>query len=210
MSTPRLAAVHVGGPPEAWTALGFTVDRHDAIALANGSLVTGSPGGLSVDPAGAQLALPGDIEGVPLAFGTPGPAAIHRNGARQLDHLVLITDSLERTSAAVAERLGLAQRRAREVGEGDRQVRQAFHRFAPAEDGTRGCIVEIVESARTKGPTALFGVVVIVDDLATVCATLGPDLIGSPKPAVQPGRSIATVRRSAGLGAPVALMTPDL
>ena len=37
---------------------------------------------------------------------------------------------------------------------------------------------------------------------------LGPDLIGDAKPAVQPGRQIATIRSAAGLGVVVALMTP--
>jgi hypothetical protein len=32
--------------------------------------------------------------------------------------------------------------------------------------------------------------------------------VGPAKDAVQPGRRIATVRREAGLGVPVALMTP--
>jgi hypothetical protein len=33
---------------------------------------------------------------------------------------------------------------------------------------------------------------------------------GEARPAVQPGRRIATVRRSAGLAAPVALMSPPV
>lgn len=203
----RLAAVRIGGDPAAWEALGFAVDG-GSIALANGAIDVSAGSALIVDPDGTGIESPADIEGVAVETGHAVPGGVHRNGAIELDHVVLITDSLERTSAAVADGLGLPQRRVREAGEGERRVRQAFHRFAPAADGTKGCIVEIVESARTQGPTALFGLVVIVADLAAVCAELGPDLIGAPKPAVQPSRQIATVRSAAGLGIPVALMTP--
>ena len=208
MNPVRLAAVRIGGDPSAWGALGFTV-TDGAIALANGAIELAPGSALVVEPDDPDVALPADVEGVPLVRGRAVPAAAHPNGAQDLDHVVLITDSLERTSDAVAHALGLPQRRVREAGEGDRRVRQAFHRFAPAADGTTGCIVEIVESARTQGATALFGLVVIVADLEALCAALGPGLIGLPKPAVQPGRLIATVRSSAGLGVPVALMSPD-
>jgi hypothetical protein len=43
--------------------------------------------------------------------------------------------------------------------------------------------------------------------LERTAATLG-DLLGEPRPAVQPGRRIATLRREAGLGPAVAFMTP--
>jgi len=209
VNRPLLAAVRIGGDAAAWEALGFTVSAAGAIALANGAIDLAPGSALVVDPAGSDVAVPDEVDGVRVVPGTAGPGAVHPNGAREIDHVVLVTDSLERTSSAVTEQLGLPQRRLREVGEGATQVRQAFHRFAPAADGTAGCIVEIVESPRTQGPTALFGLVVIVDDIEAVCAELGPDLIGRPKPAVQPGRLIATVRSSAGLGLPVALMSPD-
>ncbi len=48
------------------------------------------------------------------------------------------------------------------------------------------------------------------DQLDEVCERMGTDLIGTPIDAVQPGRRIATVREEAGLGLPLALMTPDL
>ena len=47
-----------------------------------------------------------------------------------------------------------------------------------------------------------------VEDLDVAVSALGPELISAAKAAVQPGRSIATVRDEAGLGLPVALMTP--
>jgi hypothetical protein len=47
----------------------------------------------------------------------------------------------------------------------------------------------------------------VVDDLEAAAERLG-DRLGRVKDAVQPGRRIATVRREAGLGVPLALMTP--
>ena len=198
---PALAAITIGGDADAWQALGFHVDAAGAIALDNGALR------LVDGPASVRaLVLDGDpaasnVDGVAVEAGTAVSPGDHPNGAFALDHVVVTTDSLERTSAAFSDQLQLPQRRVREAGEGGRRVRQAFHRFA------NGCILEIVESARTTA-VGLFGLVVNVADLETLCGELGPELIGLPKPAVQPGRLIATVRSQAGLGFPVALMSP--
>jgi hypothetical protein len=48
----------------------------------------------------------------------------------------------------------------------------------------------------------------VVDDLYETADRLGPELLSPPRPAVQPGRHIASFRREAGLGLPVALMSP--
>jgi hypothetical protein len=55
---------------------------------------------------------------------------------------------------------------------------------------------------------ALWGLVVVVADLDACARDLGP-LLGDARPAVQPGRRIATVRREAGLPVALALMTPQ-
>ena len=47
-----------------------------------------------------------------------------------------------------------------------------------------------------------------VADLDFAAAELG-SLLGTIRDAVQPGRRIATIRRQAGLGLPVALITPE-
>jgi hypothetical protein len=198
---PSLAAIEVGGDSDAWRALRFLVDADRAIALRNGAIrVVDAPAGvraLVLDGGDG----PSNVDGVPVRSGTTAPPVDHPNGAFELDHVVVTTDSLERTSAAFTDQLRLPQRRVREACEGEQPVRQAFHRFA------NGCILEIVESARTP-EVALFGLVVNVADLDTLCDELGPDLIGRPKPAVQTGRLIATVRSRAGVGFPVAMMSP--
>lgn len=194
----QLAGIGVPDALAAWEAIGCTV-VDGAVPLANGALLLGRSGLVVAGPLDAT-----ELEGVPLATHAPIPAVEHPSGAFELDHLVLLTDSLERTSEAVHAVLGLECRRIREAG----PVRQAFHRFAdPAGGGSRGCIVEVVESDRVDA-TTLMGVVLDVTDLFGLADRLGPDVMSLPKPAVQPGRHIATIRRDVGLGTAVAFMTP--
>ena len=196
--TTRLAGIGVPDAPAVWEAIGCTV-VDGAVPLANGALLLGRAGLMVAGPLDAT-----ELEGVPLATHPVVPAVEHPSGAFELDHLVLLTESLERTSEMVHASLGLERRRVREAG----PVRQAFHRFADPPDGaSRGCIVEVVESDRISA-TTLMGVVVNVTDLFGLADQLGPDVMSLPKPAVQPGRHIATIRRDVGLGTAVALMTP--
>lgn len=196
----RLVAVQAGGTSDPWVAAGFACDLRTRVPLRNGTLefTGGSPGlsGLTVDSPGDVV---NEIEGIPLHRGKAVPAVDHPNGCYEIDHLVILTDLLERTSHAVTQALGLECRRVRETDE----VRQGFHRF-----GERGAIIEIVERSDVRR-VGLFGVVFNTIDLDGAIERLGPDSIGAARPAVQPGRRIATVRRGAGLGVPTALMTPD-
>jgi hypothetical protein len=129
-----------------------------------------------------------------------GPVyADHRVGASGLDHVVVLTSDLERTSEAITAATGCELKRIREVG----AMRQGFHRI-----GRGGLIVELVERPDLPdGPASFWGLVVIVDDIDAACELIGPDRISAPKDAVQPGRRIATVRADVGLGLPLALMT---
>jgi len=199
----QLAAVLVGGDTSCWERLGFAVGG-GRIALGNAAIefVDAPPGVHGLAVSGAPV--PPDVDGVRIVSGVPAAADEHPNGAFELDHVVITSDSLERTSAAVAGLLGLPQRRIRETP----SVRQAFHRFDAPAGGGQGCIVEIVDSPKTTAGVALFGLVVNVADLEELCRHIGPELVGQPKSAVQPGRTIATVRSAAGLGVPVALMSP--
>lgn len=201
MTDAGLAAVGVPGEADAWRALGFEVDD-DTIALANGAIRPRAAGwSLELESPGRDVA---SIEGIPVTIGSAVDAVAHPNGALDIDHLVIMTDSIERTSAEVERALGLEQRRLRETA----TVRQAFHRFAAAGDGTRGCIIEVVERPGL-GRADMWGLVVVVADIDRIVADSG-GLIGAPKPAVQPGRRIATVARAAGLPLAVAVMSrPD-
>lgn len=134
--------------------------------------------------------------------GETGPSrARHPNGALAIDHLVVFTPDLKRTVAAM-EGVGFDLRRVREATEPGPDVRQAF--FRP-----HGVIVEVVENPRApeSEPARFWGLTVTVADLDG-CARLLGDRLGEVQDAVQAGRRIATVRREAGLGVPVALISP--
>lgn len=201
----RLVALRVPGDAARWVGLGLSTDDAGRFTFANGGIEVGADTtALEVDDIAG---VPADVDGVALVTGLTAsrdPAIDHRvdhpNGAFEIDHIVVMTDSLERTSAAIDATLGLEQRRLRETP----TVRQAFHRFAD-EGGSRGCIIEVVETDRVTAP-AIWGVVLNVSDPALMESVAG-DSVGAFKPAVQPGRQISTVRREAGVGLAVAFMT---
>jgi hypothetical protein len=122
----------------------------------------------------------------------------HPNGAVALDHVVVITPGFDRTASAL-EQAGMPLRRIRRAPGGGRQ---GFRRLGPA-------ILELVEAPDLDdGPARFWGLVVIVPDLDALALRLG-ERLGEVRPAVQPGRWIATVRPPAGLEEAVAFMTPD-
>jgi hypothetical protein len=112
---------------------------------------------------------------------------------------VVFTPDLERTTQALEE-AGIERRRVREVETSDGPLRQGFFRFGKV-------ILEVVEHAKVEpGPALFWGITFAVEDLGA-CAELLGDRLGSIRDAVQPGRRIATVRRTAALGLLVALIS---
>lgn len=114
-----------------------------------------------------------------------------------MDHVVAVTPDLGRTRRALAE-AGLEPRRVREAGDG---TRQAFYVLGTA-------LLELAGPVGEPGPAAFWGLTLVVEDLLAAAREMGESL-GPIREAVQPGRRIATVREEhAGLGLPVALMSP--
>ena len=160
--------------------------------------------------AAAAGALPGgDLDGLAtMSSERPPPAAApaHPNGIVAIDHVVAISPDLDRT-VAVLRGAGLDLRRVREQPTPAGAPRQAFFRLGAT-------ILEVVQepaeaSARAGGdrPAFFWGLALLVPDLEATVAGLG-DRVGEIRDAVQPGRRIATLRRSAGLAVPVALISP--
>ncbi len=213
---PRVERLDVAGDVETWRSLGLTVTDDGTIPLVGPALrivpgVSADAGGADgasgivgwalsgVDaPAGASRL---HIDGLATEIVEPATPmfANHPIAASGLDHVVVMTADLDRTSGEVTAATGCELKRIREVG----AMRQGFHRI-----GRGGLIVELVERPDLpEGPASFWGVVLIVDDLDAACELIGADRISPPKDAVQPGRRIATVRADVGLGLPVALMT---
>ena len=206
---PEAREIAVGDEPAAWARLGFALGPGGAIALAGVRVLPVGRGegivhvavhGLEAErPDGLAIVRHAPSESLhrPALVGPSyRPAgAPHPNGALAVDHVVALTDDLDRTLAAL-ERAGLELRRLREPPEAP--ARQAFLRLGPL-------ILELVETGG--GAPALWGLVVVVADLDACARQLGA-LLGRPRDAVQPGRRIATVRSAAGLTTALALMTP--
>ena len=125
----------------------------------------------------------------------------HPNGVTEIDHVVMLTPQLERTIADV-EGEGIELRRIREGETGMGKYRQAFFRVGRP-------ILEVVEAADMEPdePARFWGITFTTADIDATAELLGEKL-GRVKDAVQPGRRIATVRKEAGLGLPVALISP--
>jgi hypothetical protein len=194
----RIELLTIGAIPDAWRCAGFAVgDDGTKVGTVRIDFTSGE-GLMGWRLRGVDAS---DLDGLPVAPADSGGEASgpHPNGATHIDHLVVLTPDLERTTAALAES-DIERRRVREVESEDGPLRQGFFRLGEV-------ILEVVEHARIEpGPARFWGITFAVADL-DACAELLGDSLGSIRDAVQPGHRIATVRSSAGLGLPVALIT---
>jgi hypothetical protein len=193
----HIEQLDIGADPESWAAAGFAIEGDGTTAGAVALRFAAGDGllGWRLDnPADA------DVDGLPVAAPDPfAPVGPHPNGVIQIDHLVVFTPDLERTTSAL-EGIGVERRRVREVEMEGGLLRQGFFRLGEV-------ILEVVEHTRVEpGPARFWGITFAVADL-DACAELLGDRLGQIRDAVQPGRRIATVRREAGLGLPVALIS---
>jgi hypothetical protein len=199
----------VADAPEAWSALGFAVE--DGVCVVGEIRIrpVGPEAGKGLSGWSLRGVETTELDGLPTARSDrppPGEAPAHPNGVTALDHVVAITPALERTVAAL-QGAGLDLRRIREEPTPAGAPRQAFFRL-----GTT--ILEVVqqpaaaiEPGAEGGPAFFWGLAFVAPDLEATAAGLG-ERVGEIRAAVQPGRRIATLRRSAGLSLAVALMTP--
>ena len=193
----RIDQLTIGADPGSWRGSGFNAGEDGmragsvAIDFASGEGILG----WRIDGAAEE------IDGLPVATAAEvgrGDTA-HPNGVTRIDHLVVFTPDLERTTGALEE-IGVERRRVREMETGEGPMRQGFFRLGEV-------ILEVVEHSNVEaGPARFWGITFAVADLESAAELLG-DRLGSIRDAVQPGRRIATVRREAELGLPVALIS---
>lgn len=199
--SPQLVALQVADPVERWAELGFAV-AGGSIGFEHVELQVGKEGdgivGWTLSDVDAE-----EIDGLRTTLGdfvvntTINSPRVHPNGVTGIDHVVLVTPDFDRTAAAL-EAAGLGLSRTREAGE----VRQGFRRLGPV-------IMELVAAPQVpSGPARFWGLTFTVRDLDALAGRLGSHL-GEIRPAVQPGRRIATLDRSAGLSPQVAFMTAE-
>ncbi len=201
----------VGDPPEAWEAAGFSVDDDGTCRIGSVRVrLVGREGGKRIlgwslrDAPSPPLA-DGLLDGLPTTESEAAPAepASHANGAAYIDHVVLLSPDLVRTTAALG-RLGIEPRGERITESYGAPMRQVFFRLGEV-------ILELVgqPEATGEGAPGFFGLAITVADLDAAAAQLGEHL-GAIKDAVQDRRRIATLRhRDLGMSVATALMSPD-
>lgn len=202
---PQLRRVTIADDPAAWAEAGFAVadgrSEVDGVTLEFtaeadrtgmvGWALTGVDGG-SVDGLATDRAEPVDDR---------AEAPPHANGTTSIDHVVAASPDLDRTVAAL-RRVGLEPRRMRDTDQYGGPMRQVFFRVGRP-------ILELIGPPEPMDdrPASFWGLALTVADLDATKDLLG-DRLGDPKPAVQPGRRIATLRhRALGITVPVAFMS---
>ncbi len=205
--TPTIDELTVADPPQAWSSLGFEVDGDTCVV-----------GDVRIRLVDAGKGLAGwslrdiettELDGLATTLSDrppPGDSSAHPNGIAALDHVVAISSDLDRTVTAL-QSAGLDLRRIREEPTPAGAPRQAFFRLGSVILEAIQAPEEAIERTGGDRPAFFWGIAFVAPDLERTVAGLG-DRVSEIRAAVQPGRRIATLRRSAGLALPVALITP--
>jgi hypothetical protein len=208
MAAPTIDELSLADDAARWAALGFDV-VDDRCQL--GSVVVRLDGGPAHGITGWSLRdlAADELDGLPTTRSEHAPrepAPEHPNGVLRIDHVVAFSPALDRTTAALRA-AGLDLRRVREEPTPAGAPRQAFFRLGQE-------ILEVVQQpgeivARDGGPdrpARFWGLALIARDLERTAGVFG-EHAGTIRDAVQPGRRIVTIKRSAGLAVPLALMS---
>ncbi|HYZ28399.1 MAG TPA: hypothetical protein VE570_05025 [Thermoleophilaceae bacterium] len=196
----------VADPPELWEELGFRI-ADDCCDIGTVRVRLDSRAGKRIARWTLRDLTTDDLDGLATTISssdgraTAGP---HPNGVVAIDHVVAFSPDLDRTVAKL-QAAGLDLRRVREEPTPAGAPRQAFFRLGEV-------ILECVqlpdspELDRSRS-ARLWGLALRTSDMEATAVYLG-DRLGEPRPAVQAGRTIATLRREAGSTVPLAFMTP--
>ncbi len=212
---PSIDEIEIADDPERWAALGFELEGEVCRLAAVDVRLTGAPqeerSGAAIRGWSLRDLNSADLDGLPttLSERPPQPPALaHPNGVVAIDHVVAVSPSFERSVAAM-QAAGMDLRRIREEPTPAGAPRQAFFRLGRE-------ILELVAEpgevvARRGGserPVFFWGLALLVDDIDATVAAMAPHARPA-RPAVQPGRRISTLERSAGLAFPLALITRE-
>src|SRR3954463_946317 len=192
----------IADPPELWEDLGCRVDD-DACQIGTVRVRLDSRAGKRIVAWSLRGIDHHELDGLATqpSSGDPLTAAEpHPNGVTAIDHVVAFSPDLDRTVAAL-EAAGLDLRRIREEPTPAGAARQAFFRLG---DVILEC-VQLPDSPELdrSGDATLWGLAVQTADMDATAVALG-NRLGDPRPAVQDGRTIATLRRDAGSTVPLA------
>lgn len=197
-----VASLDVADAAGVWRSIGFSVDGDDACAVSGLRIRLGRGERKISGWALRDWDGPDEIDGLPTRRSDDDvpPTPEHPNGVIALDHLVLMTPDITRTTAAI-EAAGLELRRTRDTDQYGPPFRQTFFKLGDV-------VLEVIGPVEPQGdkPTRFYGLAFTVADLDQTAAFLG-DRLRPAKEAVQPGRRIATLDRAAGSSVPIAFMS---
>jgi hypothetical protein len=199
----------IADEPERWGALGFSVSEGCCQLGSVRVRLAGAGAGRGILGWSLRGITSEELDGLPTTSSQttqPAPAVAHPNGVVAIDHIVAMSPALDRSVHAL-QAAGLDLRRIREEPTPAGAPRQAFFRLG-AE------ILEVVQEPQEviergggdERPARLWGLALKVSNLDRAVEELAPH-VSEGRAAVQVDRRIATVRRSAGLSIPVALMS---
>jgi hypothetical protein len=228
-----IAEIALADEPERWESLGFSVSNAIVQVGSVRIALAGEDAGRGILEWSLRDVVSTELDGLPTAIADAPVSPVedlspaetgegrrrtqppllhpevheHPNGIATIDHVVAMSPNLDRSVIAL-QAAGLDLRRVREQPTPAGAPRQAFFRLGEV-------ILELVQepaevvAARpdgANGPARFWGLALLSDDLERTVARLG-EHSSEIRTAVQPGRQIATLRRSAGLALPVALMS---
>src|ERR1019366_3378672 len=184
MGAPTIDELTLAEEPAAWEALGFALDGESCLLGGVRIRFTGSGSGRGIVGWSLRDVRSTELDGLPTTASESPPPAEGKEAGTHPNGARAIDHVVAMTpfferSVETLKAAGLDLRRVREQPTPAGAPRQAFFRLGR----------EILE---------------LVQEPAEIVASAG-----EIRPAVQPGRRIATVRRSAGLTVPLALMSPD-
>jgi hypothetical protein len=207
----RIDELTLADAPASWRELGFSVSGERCRIGEVDLRLAGEGQDRGIVGWSLRDAVSTELDGLPTCSAHPpfehaGAAAAHPNGVVAIDHVVAVSPDLDRSVQAL-QAAGLDLRRRREEPTPAGAPRQAFFRLGEV-------ILEVVQEPdgvleRAGGrerPAFFWGLALRVADLERTVEGLG-EMAGSVRAAVQAGRRIATLRRSAGLTVPVALIS---
>jgi hypothetical protein len=213
MASATIDEILIADEPARWSALGFQV-REGLCTIGSVHLrFTGDSTRQGIVGWTLREILSTELDGLSTKrsrspMPDPVQAPPHPNGIVALDHVVVMSPTLDRTVSALQD-AGLDLRRIREQPTPAGAPRQAFFRL-----GTE--ILEIVQIPETAleraggadAPARFWGLAALTENLERTVEHMDGKV--SPiRAAVQPSRRIATLKREAGLTVPLALMSPD-
>ncbi len=209
--TPTIDELTIAADPDGWVAMGFVV-QDDVVQLAGVRVrLAGADAGRGILGWSLRGIDSAELDGLPTTISAQpalAPALPQPNGVVSIDHVVAFTPAFERSVQAL-QNAGMDLRRIREEPTPAGAPRQAFFKLGREILELAQAPQKVVErTGATEHPAQFWGLALLVDDLDRAVHAFTPH-VGAVRDAVQPGRRIATVRRSAGLAVPVALMSRD-